>query len=136
MSGSVFPEGRRMALSPFHAATPVPCYVALCRVVPPVGADGTTLSEPSADYGYERVRYDFSSDTWHELDSDTLANTLAVTFPDAVNEPWGWVGGWALASGRDGGVVYVAGSLMVSRTVDVGDRVVFPPKAMRFGLRG
>lgn len=104
-------------LQPGAFTVPTDIYLALSTADPL--DDGSGIAEPGGN-GYARV----VCNTWDAAASRAIANTGAITYPEATGS-WGTVTHFAIFDAITGGNFLAHGSLSVSKAIGAGDNPAF-----------
>lgn len=102
--------------------SPTTVYVALFTVAP--ADDGTGGTEVSG-FAYARQTVTFGAPS-----SGTVANSGAVTFPQASGGAWGTIVAMGIYDAVSGGNLLYYGNLATSKVVGDGDQISFPNGAL------
>lgn len=105
------------------AYTPPIIFLALSTTEP--ADDGTNLTEPDAEHGYERVETDAAD--WNAAagtNPTVVTNANPLSFPVA-DDDWGEVGWFALYDAAEAGNFLGSGAITVPKTIEADDWAVF-----------
>lgn len=102
-------------------------WIALSTTEP--SNDGSNVTEP-AD-GYARVSCVAS--TWTAGAADSLINSLTVSFGEASGD-WGNISHFAIYDSITNGNMLAAGSIAVTKAIDIGDTPKFAPGLFKIKL--
>lgn len=98
-------------------SSPATVYVALYTVAPTDVGGGTEV----AGFAYARQAVTFGAPS-----SGTVANTGAVTFPQASGGAWGTIVAMGIFDAATAGNLLYFGNLTTSKVVGDGDQISFP----------
>jgi hypothetical protein len=111
------------------AASPSPTtwYVGLFTVAPTDSSGGTEVSGGA----YARVAVPNTAPNWNAPSggNGTVSNAATIQFP-VPSAGWGTVTSWGLFDAASGGNLRLYAPLTVSKTINTGDDVEFPPSAL------